>query len=207
MEGAFHRVNVLHRKDELQPTYFSSLAYKDVRIDEAVIEIPNRRMIKRNVEDGVRRQRLAQLRHVDAMRAISQDELVRVDEKRRLDGRILFQAFQDRVDGPDIKIKQRIFDNRLNNMNEILDAVLVDPLGGGRKLVQLTLHGFDVRLSRAVQIGKNTYKNHRYENRRDQDLVQKSHQAFHLARRAARLRAFVPLAASGRGRVIGLAWP
>src|SRR3954454_11122920 len=158
MEGAFHRVNVLHRKDELQPTYFSSLAYKDVRIDEAVIEIPNRRMIKRNVEDGVRRQRLAQLRHVDAMRAISQDELVRVDEKRRLDGRILFQAFQDRVDGPDIKIKQRIFDNRFNNMNEILDAVLVDPLGGGRKLVQLTLHGFDVRLSRAVQIGKNPYK-------------------------------------------------
>src|SRR3954470_2258661 len=110
MEGAFHRVNVPHRKDELQSTYFSSLAFKNVRIDEAVIDIPNGRMIKRNVEDGLRRQRLAQFRHVDAMRAISQDELVRVDEKRGLNGRIALQAFQDRVDSPDIKLKQQIFD-------------------------------------------------------------------------------------------------
>src|SRR3954454_22726018 len=158
MEGALHRINVPHQKDELQPAYFFPLTYKDVRVDEAVIDIPNGRMIKRNVEDGLRRQRLAQLRHVNAMRAISQDELVRVDEKRGLDGRITLQAFQDRVDSPDIKLKQRIFDNGLNDMNEILDAVLIDLLRGSRKLVQLTLHGLDVCLSRAVQVGKDPHK-------------------------------------------------
>jgi hypothetical protein len=74
MEGALHRVNVPHRKDELQPAYFFPLTYKDVRVDEAVIDIPNGRMINRNVENGARRQGLAQLRHVDAMRAISQPD-------------------------------------------------------------------------------------------------------------------------------------